>query len=89
MVFIYNSKNKNFPGLPKGAYAAGQILIDAADPTRVLIRTDSYFISPDQTFEKAGQVNNVVFIEGLVRFKDRLLLYYGTADTDISVAVAP
>lgn len=89
IVFIYNSKNRNDPRLPKDAYAAGQALIDASDPGRVLARTDSYFIRPENVFETTGQVSNVVFVEGLVFFKDRYFLYYGAADTEIGVAASP
>ena len=86
IVFIYNSKNRNFPSLPKAAYSAGQVLIDASDPTKVLSRTDSNFIRPEKDFEKTGQVDNVVFLEGMVRFKEKYYLYYGTADTDVALA---
>jgi predicted GH43/DUF377 family glycosyl hydrolase len=41
---------------------------------------------PDQPFEITGQVNNVCFVEGLAFFKDKWLLYYGTADSKIAVA---
>ena len=33
--------------------------------------------------------DNVVFVEGMVLFQDRYLLYYGTADTEIGVARSP
>ena len=36
-----------------------------------------------------GQVDNVCFAQGLVRFEDRWLLYLGMADSRIGVAVAP
>ena len=38
-------------------------------------------------YEVEGQVNQVCFIEGLVPFKGRWYLYYGTADSKIAVAV--
>jgi len=88
IVFIYNSKNRNSPLLPKSAYSAGQLLIDAGDPCKVLARTDSNFMRPEKDFEKTGQVDNVVFIEGMVRFKEKYFLYYGTADTDVALAVS-
>lgn len=34
-----------------------------------------------------GQINKVCFVEGLVPFRGRWLLYYGTADSRIAVAV--
>lgn len=88
IVFIYNSANRDDPALPKGGYAAGQALIDPADPTRVIARTESYFLRPERDFERIGQVDNVVFVEGLVRLRDRDLIYYGAADTFIGAAAS-
>ena len=38
--------------------------------------------------ERVGQVPNVVFVEGMVRQKDRYLFYYGGADKYVGVAEA-
>ncbi|WP_016777231.1 glycoside hydrolase family 130 protein [Anaerophaga thermohalophila] len=89
ILLIYNSKNSPSFGdknLADGTYAAGQIILDKGDPTKVLHRTDQWFISPDQPFEITGQVDNVCFVEGLARFNGKWLLYYGTADSKIAVA---
>ncbi len=89
ILFIYNSKNSPEHGdrkLAPDTYAAGQIILDQNDPAKVLHRTDDWFISPDQPFEITGQVNNVCFVEGLAFFKNKWLLYYGTADSKIAVA---
>lgn len=89
ILFIYNSKNSPEYGdtnLAPGAYAAGQIITDITDPTRVLSRLENWFITPDQPFEIEGQVNNVCFVEGLAHFKNKWLLFYGTADSKIAVA---
>lgn len=89
ILFIYNSKNSPVFGdknLAPGTYAAGQIILDKSDPQKVLHRTDNWFITPDQPFEITGQVNNVCFVEGLAFFKNKWLLYYGTADSKIAVA---
>ena len=90
ILFIYNSKNSPTFGdksLPDGVYAAGQILLDKNDPTKVLDRCEENFFKPDKDYEITGQVNNVCFLEGLVYFKSRWFLYYGTADSKIAVAV--
>ncbi len=90
ILLIYNSRNlasKGDPGLADGTYAAGQILMDRADPAKVIARSDSYFISPDKPYEISGQVNHVCFLEGLVQHKQKWFLYYGTADSKIAVAV--
>jgi beta-1,2-mannosidase len=90
ILLIYNSSNAasyNHPGLPKFAYAAGQALFDRDNPFRMIDRMDDYFIYPDKPYEKTGEVNNVCFVEGLVFFRSRWFLYYGTADSKIAVAV--
>jgi beta-1,2-mannosidase len=90
IVFIYNSKNSPDHGdksLPDGVYAAGQLLCDKNNPSKVIDRTDSNFFHPDKPYEMTGQVNNVCFLEGLVYFKGKWFLYYGTADSKIAVAV--
>jgi predicted GH43/DUF377 family glycosyl hydrolase len=90
IVLIYNASNAanfNDPELPKFTYAAGQALYSADKPYQLLDRTDSYFIYPDKDYEKVGEVNEVCFVEGLVYFKDKWFLYYGTADSKIAVAV--
>jgi len=90
IVLIYNSSNAanfNDPALPKFTYAAGQALFDKERPYRLRDRTPGYFIYPDKVYEKVGEVNEVCFVEGLVRLQDRWFLYYGTADSKIAVAV--
>ncbi|MCB0635355.1 MAG: hypothetical protein KDC54_01995, partial [Lewinella sp.] len=91
IVLIYNASNAanyNDPAMPAFTYSAGQALFDADNPYRLLDRTASYFIHPDKDYERVGEVNEVCFVEGLIHFQDRWLLYYGTADSRIAVAVA-
>ncbi|MFZ9046664.1 MAG: glycoside hydrolase family 130 protein [Cyclobacteriaceae bacterium] len=83
-----NASNHNDPSLPIYTYAAGQALFDASNPLKLIDRTQTYFIKPDKSYEKIGEVNEVCFVEGLVPHEDRWFLYYGTADTRIAVAVA-
>lgn len=90
IVFIYNSKNSPTFGdntLPDGVYAAGQILLDKNDPTKVIDRSEINFFKPDKAYEITGQVNNVCFLEGLSYFHNKWFLYYGTADSKIAVAM--
>jgi predicted GH43/DUF377 family glycosyl hydrolase len=91
ILLLYNSRNIPAIGdssLSEGTYTAGQILMDRNHPATVLQRSEMYFLKPDKPYETAGQVNHVCFIEGLVRFKNRWFLYYGTADSKIAVAVS-
>lgn len=84
---IYNSRNLDNPALPKGAYSAGQVLFDLRNPLQIIDRLNDWFLHPDKEFERKGQVGEVVFAEGLVPFKGKWFLYYGTADSRVGVAV--
>ena len=87
---IYNASNAanyNDVNLPKYTYAAGQALFNSQKPYKLLDRKDDYFIFPDKSYEKVGEVNEVCFVEGLVFFKGKWFLYYGTADSKIAVAI--
>ena len=89
ILLIYNSSNasgNNDPSLPAFTYSAGQALFDLNYPYKLIDRTDTYFIKPDKPYEITGEVNNVCFVEGMVLFKNKWLLYYGTADSKIAVA---
>ena len=91
ILLIYNGMNLKSTGDPtlhEGAYTGGQLLFDTSNPTQLTDRSETYFIKPDQPYEIDGQVNQVCFLEGLVSFKGKWFLYYGTADSKIAVAVA-
>lgn len=90
IVLLYNGKNsvdKGDPKIPAGAYSAGQLVLDANDPTKVLSRGEECFLTPERPYEMKGQYRGgTVFIQGLVHFKGDWFLYYGTADSAIGVA---
>ena len=73
--------------LAEGTYAASQILFSKSLKPHVIRRMDTYFMKPDKPYEITGQVNHVCFVEGLVQYKGKWFLYYGTADSKIAVAV--
>jgi beta-1,2-mannosidase len=66
-------------------YRAGQALIDPAKPTQELARLTTPFLVPETPEETEGQVNNVVFVEGLVAWKGEWLMYYGQGDAGVGV----
>ena len=62
---------------------------DAREPTRVLERLETPFICPTLPHEVSGQYKaGTTFIEGLVQFKGKWFLYYGTADSMVGVAIS-
>jgi len=83
IVVLYNAGS-----LPSRTYSAGQALFEARDPTKLIGRSDSAFIRPTESYERTGQyVAGTTFVEGLVPFRGRWYLYYGTADSRVGVAV--
>lgn len=93
ILLLYNGKNrKDDEGRDKrfnaGAYCAGQVLFDPDDPYKVIERLDVPFFRPMEAFEKSGQyVDGTVFIEGLAYLHHKWYLYYGCADSEVSVAI--
>ncbi len=91
ILLIYNGMNLEQggdPAIPQGAYCMGQALFDKINPSVMIKRLEKNFLMPDKPYEITGQVNRVCFAEGMVRFKGKWFLYYGTADSRIAVAVA-
>lgn len=80
IVLIYNGADDNL------VYRTGIAVFDRNDPSKLVYRSDEPVFAPGLAWEKAGQVRNVVFVEGAVREKGRWLLYYGGADKYVGVA---
>lgn len=93
IVVLYNGKNDpdhGDPALGPNAYATGEALFDAHDPTHLLDRTKAPVLKPERPYEKTGQyIAGTTFAEGLVRFHDKWFLYYGCADSAVGVVSAP
>jgi predicted GH43/DUF377 family glycosyl hydrolase len=67
-------------------YAAGALLLDPEDPSRVLARTAEPLLSPESPEELVGTVPNVVFPTAIEQIDDVAYLFYGMADTHVGVA---
>lgn len=92
ILVLYNGKNKGGEGRDTNytarTYAAGQVLFDLENPSKVIGRLDKPFFVPTEPFEKSGQYpDGTVFIQGLVYFKDKWFLYYGCADSQVGVSI--
>jgi predicted GH43/DUF377 family glycosyl hydrolase len=93
IVMLYNGKNApdaGDPDLGPNAYTAGEALFDAHDPAHLLAQAAHPDLKPETPYEKTGQyVAGTTFAEGLVYFHDQWFLYYGCADSLVSVVTAP
>ncbi len=69
-----------------GVYSAAALLLDLHEPHRIVRKSSGPILAPETDYEQAGFVPNVVFPTGVVDRGDRLLVYYGAADTVCAVA---
>jgi predicted GH43/DUF377 family glycosyl hydrolase len=67
-------------------YRVGAVFLDLQDPTKILGRSYSPLFEPETSYEKEGEVANVVFPCGNVVIDGKLFIYYGAADKVIGVA---
>ena len=79
-LLIYHGVDKNH------IYRAGAALLDEKDPYKVIARLPYPILEPERDYEKLGDVDMVVFPEGVVLFDDDLHVYYGGADKVIGLA---
>ena len=65
---------------PVRKYSIGAVLLDKADPSRVLARASEPLVRPEP-FEREGYVPNVVYTCGALRHNDQIILPYAVSDT--------
>jgi predicted GH43/DUF377 family glycosyl hydrolase len=89
IILIYNGADD------KLVYRTGIAIFDRKDPRKLISRTDQPVFTPEKDWEKAGQVPDVAFVEGMVPIRvgdddadDAFLFYYGGADKYVGVAEA-
>lgn len=86
-VLFYNSATNGTEELENGTYTISEMLIDYDNLNSPLSRLEIPIITPTLKNETFGQVNNVVFTEGLVQFHGKWFLYFGQSDSELGVAI--
>ena len=79
IVLVYNGADE------KLVYRVGVAVFDRKDPAHLISRSTVPVFAPEKSWEKVGQVPNVVFVEGMARKGDKYLFYYGGADKYVGV----
>jgi predicted GH43/DUF377 family glycosyl hydrolase len=77
---IYHGVNQN------NRYCLGAVLLDGAEPWKIIARADTPILEPEAGYECDGFFGNVVFSCGLLCEDDKVRIYYGAADTVICYA---
>jgi predicted GH43/DUF377 family glycosyl hydrolase len=70
---------------PVRRYSIGAVLLDKADPSKVLARSREPLVRPEPS-DREGYVPNVVYTCGGMRHGERVILPYAISDTFCSVA---
>jgi predicted GH43/DUF377 family glycosyl hydrolase len=65
---------------PVRRYSIGAVLLDKADPSKVLARSREPLVRPESS-EREGYVPNVVYTCGAMRHADQIILPYAISDT--------
>lgn len=83
---IYHGVRHNASG---ALYRLGLALFDLQTPEKCIKRSQEWFFGPEESYERRGDVDNVVFPCGTTVCDDgdTILIYYGAADTSIGLAV--
>lgn len=69
-------------------YRLGLVLLDLQNPTKVIRRTDEWIFGPKASYEREGDVDDVVFPCGWIKRGDKIFMYYGAADSRMCLATA-
>ena len=85
---IYNGVALGPGGYTYKSYNTGQMLMDMENQPRgpPIARLETPLLQPSSVHEVKGQVDNVIFSEGLVQFKGRWMIYFGQGDSFLGVA---
>jgi predicted GH43/DUF377 family glycosyl hydrolase len=70
---------------PVRRYSIGAVLLDKANPARILARSREPLVRPEAS-DREGYVPNVVYTCGAMRHKERVILPYAVSDTFCTVA---
>ncbi|MFV0416644.1 MAG: glycoside hydrolase family 130 protein [Chthoniobacterales bacterium] len=85
-LLLYHGVRSSCNGL---VYSMGAALLDLDEPWKVSARLPYPILMPESNYEAVGFVPNVIFPCAALRHgedKNRLTIYYGSADTHIAVA---
>ncbi len=85
LTLYHGSATSNIAGIV-GCYAAGALLLDRDDPSRVIGRSSEPIMLPTADYEVDGFVPNVVFPTAMLDVGEDVQVFYGAADTCVAMA---
>lgn len=70
-------------------YCLGAVLLDENEPWKIIARTESPIMEPEEDYEINGFFGNVIFTCGVLNEDSIVKIYYGAADTYLCYAEIP
>jgi len=69
-------------------YKVGAMLLDLNNPEKILTKLKEPILEPDEYFQETGFKPGIVYASGAVVKDEKILIYYGAADSYVCVAYA-
>ncbi len=83
-LLLYHAQDDRQPD----KYKIGAMILDSADPTKILYRSPQPILEPDAHYENDGKPG-VVYASGAVVIGKNLAVYYGGGDKHVCIAETP
>ncbi|MFG0262987.1 MAG: glycosidase [Novipirellula sp. JB048] len=84
---LYQANQRSQTPGPIGRYCGGGLLFDRENPIKIVAMSSQPILVPDQPFETAGFVPQVVFPTAWIDVGEQACIFYGAADTSTAVAI--
>jgi predicted GH43/DUF377 family glycosyl hydrolase len=86
-LLIYHGVSPVTQESPVGRYCAGAVMLDGANPTNLLTRSELPLLCPERSYERDGFAADVIFPTGaiLTAGGKKMMLFCGGADEVVSV----
>lgn len=81
-LLFYHAIDKN----DANKYKAGAMILDLKDPRKLLLRSKTPILEPQEIYENNGYKPGIVYVSGAIVKNGDLLIYYGGADSYVCVA---
>lgn len=87
-LLVYSHIQNYFPSPEKldKIFGIEALLLDLKDPKKIIGKTGGPMLTPNESYEMSGYVEDVIFPTGALVNKDTLTIYYGAADTTTCIA---
>jgi len=77
---------RNYLSVWAKTFGVEAVLLDPQDPKKIIGQTKEPLLTPEEDYERIGNVPNIVFPSGALVFGKKLFIYYGAADTTSALA---